>query len=191
MRYHCEECRAQRQTPFCQVEPSQWAVLLNTCTRHQFKAGQTVFYEGMPASLIYVLCSGQVTLSYTTPQKATCCLSLLSAHLHPYKILDIPALGMSHHSVTCKTLTDAQIACLDKTSFTNLVQHDHHFALLVLNALLTHIASFHDILRDRSGTARQRIAKLLLTFSEIQDQERGPQTTKGSSLSLSSATRVS
>jgi CRP/FNR family transcriptional regulator len=173
MKHNCEACRSQKRTTFCLLEESEWGSFVNTRTSHQFQARQIVFHEGMPASTVYILCSGRVKLSLKTPQGTTHIVKLLSGHLHPCEILDKPALGRSVHSVTCETLTEAQIACLDKTYFDRLIKHNHQFTLLVLNMLIAETASYLAALREGSGTARQRTAKLLITLSETQAKERG------------------
>lgn len=165
MRYHRDRCRDEKRTAFCLLEPSTWNSFINIGTRHQLGAGQIVFREGMPALTTYILCRGRVVLSFATPRRTLRPFMLLSAHQQPCKILDTPSLGMAHHSVTCKALTDTQIACLDKTRFIQLIRDDHQFSLLVLQALVTDLASYHDALRNSFGTARQHMAKLLLTLS--------------------------
>lgn len=173
MMHDCDDCRCQKRTALCLLEESEWASFAEARTLHQFQARQTVFHEGMPASTVHILCGGRVKLSFKTPQGTAHTVKLLSARLHPCEILDKPALGRSVYSLTCETLTEAQIACLDKAHFSRLMQHNHQFTLLVLNTLIAETASHLEALRDGSGTARQRAAKLLITLSEAQPKERG------------------
>lgn len=176
MRHDCEACRNQKRTNFCLLEGSEWGSFVNTRTLHQFQARQTVFHEGMPASTVHILCSGRVKLSFRTPQGTTHIVKLLSALLHPCEILDKPALDSSVHSLTCETLTETQVACIDKAYFTHLTKHNHQFTLLLLNTFIAETVSHLTALRDSTGTTRQRAAKLLITFSETQTKEQGDET---------------
>ncbi|MCP9448223.1 MAG: Crp/Fnr family transcriptional regulator [Nitrospira sp.] len=182
--YHCEECRAQKRTFFCQLDPSQWAVLRNTGTRHQFRADQVVFHEGMPVSVIYILCRGQVTLSFTTPRQEISCFQLRSDHLSPCTILDVLSLALPYHSWTCKTRTATQIACFDKSQFLKLLQDDPRFSFFMLQTVIADLVFYRNALRDRFKTARQQLATLLVTLAEIQSQEEGTPTGSTATLSL-------
>src|SRR3990167_2215505 len=166
MKPRCEDCRTERRTALCDLEGSGWAHYLEARTLHEFRARQTVFHEGMPASTVYILCDGEVKLSLTTSRGTSKIVKLVSARSHPCTILDQPALGRPLHSMTCTTLTDAQIACLDKSRYTWLLRHDQQFTSLILAALIEEAGSYLLALREDGAPARQRLAMLLLKLSE-------------------------
>lgn len=166
MERRCEDCRAHGRTALCDLEESGWAHYIDARTLHEFRARQTVFREGTPASTVYILCDGEVKLSLTTSRGTSKIVKLVSARSHPCTILDKPALGRPLHSMTCTTLTEAQIACLDKSRYVWLLRHDQRFTSLILAALLEEAASYLPALREDGAPARQRLAMLLLKLSE-------------------------
>jgi CRP/FNR family transcriptional regulator len=165
MKRRCEDCRTHGRTALCDLEEAGWAHYIDARTLHEFRTRQTVFREGTPASTVYILCDGEVKLSLTTSRGTSKIVKLVSARSHPCTILDKPALGRPLHSMTCTTLTEAQIACLDKSRYAWLLRHDQRFTSLILAALLEEVGSYLPALREDGAPARQRLAMLLLKLS--------------------------
>lgn len=184
MTHNCDDCRNRNLTSLCLLEASEWASFVKGRTLHQFRAREVVFHEGMPTSTVYILCGGRVKLSLNTPRGTTRIVKLLSARSSPCEILDRAALERPVHSFTCETLTEAQIACIDRTHFIWLLQHNHRFTLLVLNALIAEAMSHLDALREQCRPARQRLGRVLIALSENSEKEQGGWTHSHAPLSL-------
>lgn len=177
----CEGCQGKGRTPLCRLEPSAWDSFLRARALHEFKARQVIFHERTPASIVYILCNGEVKLSLAGSSGAAKIVRLVSAASSPCEILDKAALERPIHSVTCESLTRVQVACMEKPTFSWLVRQEPSFASLVVAALSSEVDWHVQTLRDTiAAHARERLAKALLLLADTH----GKRTARGTEIVL-------
>ncbi len=164
MNRRCPDCKARAQDTLCSLHNTGWAAFLEACTWQEFRPGETIFREGMPASIVYLLCEGLVKLSLTTA-RGTAIVGLVSSLTRPGDLLDKAALGRDRHALTSVALVPSQIACLDKARFMHLLRSDQQCSALALRQMAGAIHASMERIRWQTLPARQKLAQVLLEIA--------------------------
>jgi CRP-like cAMP-binding protein len=92
-----------------------------------FSAGQTIFKEGEPGKVMYVLAEGKVYIMIRDRVVAT---------LEPQAILgEMALLGDFKRSATAVARTNCKLLPIDEKFFLDLVERSPHFSLQVMRVL--------------------------------------------------------
>lgn len=175
----CEKCRLE-DCPLFHDSPL-WASYLRAQTLHQFRARQTVFHEGTPASSVYILCHGDVKMSLADQSGARRIIQVLSSARSPLEVLDTISLGAPLHLMTCETLTTCQVCCINKVELTWLMRQEPDLTNRVLAALSDEATRLFQHLRENlAGQVRERLARVLVRLAE----RHGVPSPRGVELSL-------
>jgi CRP-like cAMP-binding protein len=97
-----------------------------------------LFRQGDPASGVYILITGEATLSMSAESGQ----SLMSIHATAGSLLGLPGLiGDQPYSLTAVSDTGAQVSFIARSEFNALMQSDPQLALKILRVLAAEVRS--------------------------------------------------
>ncbi len=134
--------------------------LLDAAGLRAFDRGTTVFLQGEPASLIYVVLEGWVKLYRISPNGAEVVVNCFTSG---QSFAEAAALLGGAYPVNAEAVTDCRLATVPGNVLTNLMLERPEISVSILATMYAH---FHDLvgqiesLKARSGA--QRVAAFLL-----------------------------
>jgi CRP/FNR family transcriptional regulator len=130
---------------------------------------------------MYFLCRGEVKLSVQGLSGSRRIVSILSAARSPGDMLDKPSLGAAVHAMTCETLTESLVCCVNKTDWLWWVRQDQELVDRVLTAAGNETIGLLRQLRENLDVqAGRKLARTLLSLAD----QHGLPTPQGIELDL-------
>lgn len=105
----------------------------------EYQAGDVIMEEGEEGNLMFVVMSGEVSISLKGQEIAA---------VGPGEIIGEMALINSDlRSATVTATTDCQLAPIDQTSFESLLRHVPDFSMHVMNVLATRLQRAYEMIQ--------------------------------------------
>lgn len=128
-----------------------------------YTRGEPVFTEGSPARALYVLASGRVKISRTTPRGAPVIVDLIV----PGEVFGaLPSLGLAAYGTTATAMVVSCALGIDAAAFERIVAAHAEVATAALQAVSAQLRAAHEALtRMTLDSAEERLAATLLDLS--------------------------
>lgn len=168
----------RRASLFAQLDESQLGELSRTMTRHSFRRGDVVFYQGDPSGKLYVVEDGWVKLTRQSEMGD----ELLIDVFGPGSIFgEVSIFTNEPRSGTVAALESVTMTSLSRDSFYRLVQAHPRIALGCLEILARRLRALDDLVQDMSFLdVPGRLAKRLMELAE----QKGVDTPSGTLIDL-------
>ena len=157
----CLSCPVREDSLFCQLGPEALAELNAIRQTSVYPKGAVLFVEGQPARGLFVLCSGKVKLTTSSPQGR----SLIVRVADPGEVLGLSAVTSSvAYEVSAETLEPSQVNFLPRDEFLRFLQSYGEVGLRVARHLSMELhRAYHQLVRiGLAPTTRAKLADLLL-----------------------------
>ena len=172
------EATLRRASLFAQLDEGELAELGRYMTRHTFRRGEVVFYQGDPSGKLYVVEEGWVKLSRETDSGD----ELLIDVFGPGSIFgEVSIFTNEPRTGTITAIEPVSVTSLSRDSFYRLVQSHPRIALGCLEILARRLRASDELVQDMSFLdVPARLAKRLLELGE----QRGVDTEIGRMIDL-------
>ncbi|MGH2537185.1 MAG: Crp/Fnr family transcriptional regulator [Candidatus Promineifilaceae bacterium] len=149
---------------FASLGPSELATLAENLVGRQFATGQVIFHLGDPGGLLYVITSGKVKISQTSPEGHEVLLAILG---NSDFFGELALLDDSPRSATAAAIEPTSTLTLHRDAFLAYLTSDPAFARHVLNVLARRIRHLNNQISDIFFLdLPARLARILLQLSE-------------------------
>jgi CRP/FNR family transcriptional regulator len=164
----CVSCTLRRNHGFCNFSPALQAQFDRLGHHSIFPAGALLFIEGQRPRGAYILCSGHVKLSTTSPSGRVLILKVAG----PGEVLGLSAiLSGTVCELTAETARPAQVNFIEREVLLEFLRRNGEAGLHSAKALSTEFqAAFRDvqdIIMARSSAGK--LARLILSWTAGQD----------------------
>lgn len=134
--------------------------LAGRAIRRSFGPNETIFFEGEPATGMWIIASGSVKIFKLNPDGAEHVLRLLG---DGNSFNDIPAFDNGPNPASAATLSDAVLWVLPSEALQDAMHADGQFALTVIGALTSRVRALARQIEDLSlYSVIVRLARFLL-----------------------------
>ena len=153
------------QTPlFSALTPQERAQLASFASPHQFAAGETLFYEGEPCPGLWVIGSGTVKITKTSPAGREIMLAVESA---PSSVAEVPLFDGGGYPANVTAIRDTLAFLLHKDDFRRFCEAHPQVPLKVLAVVGKRLRVLVQLIETVTfGSLRQRLARVLLQAAE-------------------------
>ena len=161
---HCLTCGYRRNGFFCQLSPSELKDLDAVKSVSAHPAGALLFFEQQRPRGVYLLCEGQVKLSFSSKEGKTLVLRIAQAG----EVLGLfSALSGSPYEVTAETVRPSQVAFVSSRDFQRFLgKHPAAFLRVASHLGLEYKTACEQLRTIGLGASiSERVAKFLLTWS--------------------------
>ena len=161
----CEGCRARRAHGFCDLPDAALRDLDAVKFTTLYPRGALLFVEGQPARGVYVLCSGRVKLSATSPDARVIITRIVRAG----EILGLCAtLSGNAYEVTAETLEPSQVNFVRRADFLRLLSAHSEAGLRAAEQLGRNYSAALEQVRmlGLSHSAAAKLARFLLEVGD-------------------------
>lgn len=174
----CATCGLRARSVACDLEGAEFDTFRSLRQSLDYRAGQTVFYEGHPCLGLYLLCSGRVKLTRSSARGQRQIVRIAEGgELLEKHVFQNGAV----HEVTCESLEPTQVCFIDRQAYLQLVRRNGELAVRLIQLLSSELGirmDQRDLFAFRSG--RERLAALLLDMGT----RFGGKTAKGTLINL-------
>ncbi|MFQ5398959.1 MAG: Crp/Fnr family transcriptional regulator [Anaerolineae bacterium] len=171
MRIHDKNAaEALRQVPFfAKLNPDDADDLAEQMVMRRFGAGQIVFHHGDPGGLLYIIVTGKVKISHTTPEGNEALLAILGEGDF---FGELALLDDSPRSATAEALEPTAALTLHREEFIRYIGRNPAFALNVLHTLAQRIRRLNSQISDIFFLdLPARLARILLDLADQYGRE--------------------
>lgn len=156
----CRACDLRSGSVLCDLPPDYLAILEQLCHRFQYRAKETIFYEGHASLGLYLLSRGKVKLTRSSSRGRRQIVGILEAgqliEKHVFR-------RDAAHLVTCETLEPCQVCLIEREGYLSLVRRDPALAVNLIRLLATEVGvQREEADRFAFAGARVRLAALLV-----------------------------
>jgi CRP/FNR family transcriptional regulator len=153
------------QTPlFSALTPEERAQLASFASPHQFAAGETLFYEGEPCPGLWVIGSGTVKITKTSPAGREIMLAVENA---PSSVAEVPLFDGGGYPANVTAIRDTLAFLLHKDDFRRFCEQHPQVPLKVLAVVGRRLRVLVQLIETVTfGSVRQRLARALLQAAE-------------------------
>jgi CRP/FNR family transcriptional regulator, cyclic AMP receptor protein len=174
----CQSCRLRGNGFLCHLAPTAAKEFESIKYYSIYPAGSMLFLENEPARGIYLLCSGDVKLSVSSPGGKTLILRIAK----PGDVLGLTAnMSAAPYEASAETLHPCQITFVRREDFLNFVNKYPEVYQAITHQMSGQYALACEQLRTvgLSTSAHEKVARLLLHWSY-----EGKQTTEGTQIKV-------
>jgi CRP-like cAMP-binding protein len=187
---------ALRRAPlFAALNDEQISELARVARRHRYDRDASIFFQGEPGDTFYVILSGQVKVSVSSPEGQEAILVMLDSG---ESFGEFALLDEQPRSATIETTTPTEVVSLRKDDFYRLIRQYPDIALALLRVLTKRLRDTDQLVQDAAFLdVGERLAKKLLLLAETHGRttergvELGLQLTQAELASMIGATRES
>jgi CRP-like cAMP-binding protein len=153
------------QTPlFSALTPEERGQLAAFASPHRFSAGETLFFEGDPCPGLWVIGSGTVKITKTSPAGREIMLAVESA---PSSVAEVPLFDGGGYPANVTALRDTLAFLLHKDDFRRFCEEHPQVPLKVLAVVGKRLRALVQLIETVTfGSVRQRLARVLLQAAE-------------------------
>jgi CRP-like cAMP-binding protein len=156
---------ALRRVPlFASLTAAQLAEVARMARRQQLARDEAVFYQGDPGDSFYVILSGQVKVSVTSPDGQEAILVILDAgeSFGEFSLLD-----EQPRSATIEATQPSEVLVMRKDEFHRLIHRHPDIALGLLRVMTKRLRDTDQLVQDAAFLdVGERLAKKLLALAE-------------------------
>lgn len=128
----CERCPVRTDDRFCGLEQADRLMLSSIKSMHAYPRGETIFFEGQPATGVYILCSGRVKLSTNSEEGR----SIIVRVVEPGEVLALSAtVTGAPLEGSASAIDDCTVSFVSKRDFTSLLNGNRPIAVKALKEL--------------------------------------------------------
>jgi len=174
----CAICPSRATSELCSLNGNGASPFEQIRRSLTYLPGQFVFYEGHAALGLYILCTGRVKLTRSTPKGQRRVVGIVD----PGQLIEKHTFqDGAVHQMTCESLGTSQVCVIDRHNYLSLLEQNGELAIKVIK-LLSHEMGISLAETDHFAfaSARERIAGLLL---ELADRY-GEKTQEGSRIAI-------
>jgi len=166
------------------LDDEQRRAFLTRARRRSLDPGQTLFLQGDKADGLFVVLQGRVKVFKTSPRGREQILMIMT---EGDPIGEVAVLSGEVYPAGAEALEEAEVLCIPRQAFLDLVRQDPEVAMRLLGALSARLRSFATLIEDLSlRDVAQRLAAHLLVLADRTDEEQEVELTVSKS-QLSSA----
>ncbi len=137
---------ALRTVPFFNnLKPREAERISQRLVPRRFGSGQIIFHHGDPGGLLYIITSGKVKITYSTPEGQEALLAILGAGDF---FGELALLDDSPRSATAESLVPTETLTLRRRAFMQYITENPDFSLHVLKTLAVHIRRLNSQISD-------------------------------------------
>jgi CRP-like cAMP-binding protein len=161
---HCHTCTSRASGVFCELVDPLLKNIDLAKTSNQYKAHQTIFYEGNCPYGVFCVFDGKIKIFRTDPEGHQHIVRLAG----PGDILGYRALlAHENYEATAETIEDATICFFDKSTFFQILESHPTTCFQILAKLSKELgASENHTVRIAHKNIRERLAELFLIFHQ-------------------------
>lgn len=128
----CNGCPARSNSVVCRASESDPASFCRLVHRFFYQPRQVVFYEGHPCLGVYVLCSGKVKLTVSSPSGHRKIVNLVG----PSGLIECAGFSEgAAHEATCETLEPSQVCLIGREGYLELLEKTPALAIELLQQI--------------------------------------------------------
>jgi CRP/FNR family transcriptional regulator, cyclic AMP receptor protein len=149
---------------FASLSDGQLAELARVSRRYRYDRDETIFYQGDPGDTFYVILTGQVKVSVTSPEGQEAILVVLDAGegFGEFALLDDQP-----RSATIEATLPTEVVSLRKDDFRRLLRQMPDIAIGLLRVLTKRLRDTDQLVQDAAFLdVGDRLAKKLLSLME-------------------------
>ena len=165
---------ALRRVPlFASLKPQQLAELAQMARRQRFGRDEVVFYQGDNGDSFYVILSGQVKVSVSSPEGQEAILVMLDAG---ESFGELALLDEQPRSATIEATRPTEVLVMRRDEFHRIIHHHPDVALSLLRVMTKRLRDTDQLVQDAAFLdVAERLAKKLLALvdSHGRRSERG------------------
>ena len=165
----CVTCPVREQRLFCNLGAPALEQLNAIRQSSVYPAGAVLFVEGQPARGLFVVCSGKVKLTTSSPTGKTLILRIAE----PGEVLGLSAVvANTDYEVNGETLEPTQVSFVSQVDFLRFLQQHGEVSLRVAEHLSVELRhAYHQLARIAlAPTARAKLASLLVDMASHSPQ---------------------
>ena len=153
------------QTPlFSTLAPDERRQLASLASPHRFDAGATLFQEGEPCAGLWVIGSGTVKITKTSPAGREIMLAVESA---PSSVAEVPLFDGGGYPANVSAIRDTLAFLLHTDDFRRFCEQHPQVPLKVLAVVGRRLRVLVQLIETVTfGSVRQRLARALLQAAE-------------------------
>ena len=164
---------------FNKLSPDEANSLSKRLIMRRFSNGQIIFHHGDPGGLLYIITTGKVKITHSTPEGQEALLAILGAGEF---FGELALLDDSPRSATAEAIGQTETYTLHREAFMRFIRENPDFSLHVLHTLAQHIRRLNSQLSDIFFLdLPARLARTLLHLAE----QHGRETDAGIQIDLS------
>ncbi len=154
-----------RRVPlFASLNHDQLAELVRMTRRQRFGRDEVVFYQGDPGDSFYVILSGQVKVSVSSPEGQEAILVMLDAG---ESFGELALLDEQPRSATIEATRPTEVLVMRKDEFHRLIHQHPDIALSLLRVMTKRLRDTDQLVQDAAFLdVAERLAKKLLALVE-------------------------
>jgi CRP/FNR family transcriptional regulator, cyclic AMP receptor protein len=162
---HPQIADALRRVPlFAPLTAEQIAELARMARRQRFGRDEVVFYQGDSGDTFYVILSGQVKVSVSSPEGQEAILVMLDAG---ESFGELALLDEQPRSATIEATRPTEVLVMRKDEFHRLIHHHPDIALSLLRVMTKRLRDTDQLVQDAAFLdVAERLAKKLLALLE-------------------------
>ena len=167
----CKSCKLKGSSFFCELPPSSLKELDLIKSTATYPKGAMLFVERQESRGVYVLCQGEVKLSLSSPEGKTLIMRIARAG----ELLGLmAAMSGQPYEVTAETIYPCQVAFVRREDFLRFIAKHPEASRNVVKQMSSQYRAACEQLRTvgLSASAQEKLARLLLTWSEGIQQTR-------------------
>jgi len=163
---------------FASLKPSERADLASIAKVNKYYKGDTIFHQADPGSTLYIIASGQVKVTVSSPEGEEIILAILTDGNF---FGELSLLDQHPRSANVITMMDTQTIVLHRLDFLNFLNTHHEVAVKMLAELSRRLREANTALEDAVFlNLPTRLAKRLLELG----QKHGVKTDRGIEIGL-------
>lgn len=164
---------------FNSLKAEEAGELATRLVMRRFNQGQVIFHHGDPGGLLYIIISGKVKISHSTPEGHEALLAILGTGDF---FGELALLDNSPRSATAEALEATETLTLHRAEFRRFLHNNPDFAMHVLHTMAQHIRRLNSQLSDIFFLDLPgRLARTLLRLAD----QHGVEVTEGILIDLS------
>jgi CRP-like cAMP-binding protein len=163
---------------FASLSPEQIRELARVARRHRYTRDEVIFYQGDPGDTFYVILTGQVKVSVSSPEGQEAILVMLDTD---ESFGELALLDDQPRSATIQATRPTEVLALRKDDFHRLIRQTPDIAFGLLKVMTRRLRDTDQLVQDAAFLdVAERLAKKLLTLIEAH----GRRTAQGIELDL-------
>jgi len=138
---------------FSSLTESDLSIMASISNHKSFPKDQTLFHEGDPGGVLFILLSGEVKITTINASNEEVILNRLRP---PNHFGEISLLDGQSRSATATSVEDAEVLAIDRDDFIRLITKKPEFVLNIMAALTLVVRNLTEKVKRGSGGSQER-----------------------------------
>jgi CRP/FNR family cyclic AMP-dependent transcriptional regulator len=155
---------ALRRLPlFATLRDDQLAQVARVVRRHRYARDDVIFYQGDRGDAFYVVLSGRVKVTVSSPEGQEAILAMLG---EGESFGELALLDEHPHSATVQAVEPTEVLALRRDAFQRLIQQVPEIAIALLQVMARRLRAVDELVQDAASLdVAERLAKKLLALA--------------------------